>query len=305
MMKRSLSSVLASAALAVTVSLALGASACGGGGTPKPQPLSRHFEESFIDPLPVAEQQAVIASKGGYETARKENAKAKADLDASKVQLDTATNDKRAADLDLSSAKTRKAAADTSADQDRIKTATAELAGAEKYAQALGERITYLKAYQAWLQALQYFTEENMYFEESRFELAKAELAKKNNISPPGFNYAEFTRQHTDRKDKVARRKAATEDKRKVAMDARTKWKATQAAADKLTGKPSTFEDPMDKATATGTSIQQGGGSLDVGGGGSATDALVPGADNPVSPAPSTTPDPTPAPTPDPAPTTP
>lgn len=298
MMKLRLSSGLAGAALALAVAFA--GTACGGASNPRPVPLSRHFEESYIDPLPLPEQQPVLDAKTGYEAARKANAKANADLDASKLQLDVATNDKRAADIDVSSAKSRKAAADTSADQTRINTATGELRGAEKYAEALGQRLTYLRAYREWLQHLQYFTEENMYWEEAKFELAKAELARKNNIQPKGFVYDDYARQQKDRADKVGKRKADAEAKRKAAMDARGKWKALQAEADKLLNKPSNFDDPMANATATGTAIKQDGGTLDLGGGGAASDKMVPDADNTAgtattttTPAPSTTPDPT------------
>ncbi len=280
----------------VALALSLLGSACGGASNPKPVPLSRHFEESFIDPLPLPEQQPVMDAKTGYEAARKANAKANADLDASKLQIDVATNDKRAADIDVSSAKSRKAAADASADQTRVNTATGELRGAEKYAEALAQRLTYLRAYQTWLQHLQYFTEENMYWEEAKFELAKAELARKNNIQPKGFVYDDYARQQKDRADKVGKRKADAETKRKAAMDARGKWKSLQAEADKLLNKPSNFDDPMANATATGTAIKQDGGALDLGGGGAASDKMVPDADNTAGTA---TPTPTPTPTPD------
>lgn len=275
-----LASTLLSVALGAT--LALAAPACGGGGPSRPAPLSKKFDDVYIDPLPVDKQQAAIAAKNAIEPANRARAKAKADFDASKVQIDIAVNEQKAAELDVSSAKTRKQAADASADQTRMNAAMGELRGAEKYAEALRQRVAYLKAYRAWLDAVVYYTEEDMYWQEAKYELAKADVAKANNIAPKGFVYDDFAKQQADRQKKVAGRRDTAERARKAALEARGKWKSLQAEADKLLGKQSSFEDPMSNADATGTGTVQGAGNLDLGGGGTATDAMVPKADNPV-----------------------
>lgn len=269
--------------------------ACGGGGPTRPVPLSTKFDDAYIDPLPVDKQSGAIAAKNEIEPANRARAKAKADFDASKLQIDVAVNEKKAADLDVSSARSRKVAADASADQNRINTAMGELRGSEKYVEALAQRLEYLRAYRAWLETVTYYTEENMYWQEAKYELAKADVAKANGIAPKGFAHDDFARQNTDRQKKVASRRDTSEAARKRALDARGKWLKLQAEADKMLGKASSFEDPMSNATSTGTAITQGGGTMDIGGGGG--DVVSPKADNPVTaPTPAPTPDPAPAP---------
>ena len=282
--------------------------ACGGSQEPPPAPLSHHFDDTFIAALPVDQQTAATNEPQlAHRTAKLERAKAESDLAESNVQIQIAGNERDAAKLDVSSARSRKTAADSSADQTRINDATRELKAAEKFSEALNERINYLRAYQTWLKTLLTYTEENMYWRESQYELAMAELASRNNIQPKGFVYKNFVTQQGDRQKKTEKRKARAEAERTKAMAARSKWLALQTEADKLLGKTSQFSDPMAPsnapAPAGGGDMTRGAGGSTLGGGGATSDSHINPTGNPTgNPAGSLSkPDPTPEPAPAPS----
>jgi hypothetical protein len=240
--------------------------ACGGSSDGPPPPLGRHFEESFIAAIPVDQQSDVIKAQSDHNVAQREQAKAEADIREQKLQLDVAKNEARAAKLDLDSASQREKMAQQSADMNRINEATKEKRGAELARNAADERVKYYTAYGQWLQKLLRYTQENTYWRESQYELAKARLAQKNNIAPAGFNLDNFIQQESQRVKRVEAAKAKAEGAKGGAMDARQKWLVIQGEADKTLGKKSEFPDPMSPRPVVGTDATAGAGGSTIGG---------------------------------------
>lgn len=261
--------------VALALALALGGAACGGSSDGPPPPLGKHFQDSFIAGLPVDQQSEVIKTQSDYNVAQREKAKAEADLREQQLQLDVAKNEARAAKLDLDSASSRLKAAEQSADKNRINDATREKRGAELAHNAADERVKYYTAYGAWLKKLMRYTEENTYWRESQYELAKARLAQKNNIAPAGFNYQDYVSQEEQRAKRVSTAKAKSEDSKSAALAARQKWLVLQGETDKVLGKQSQFPDPMSPKPVEGTDPTQGSGGTTLGGEGVKSDQQV------------------------------
>jgi hypothetical protein len=259
--------------LILSVGLAL--AACGGSSDGPPPPLGRHFEESFIAAIPVDQQTDVIQAQNNYNVAQREKAKAEADIREQKLQLDVAKNEARAAKLDLDSANQREKMAQQSADMNRINEATKEKRGAELARNAADERVKYYNAYGAWLQKLLRYTQENAYWRESQYELAKARLAQKNNIAPAGFNLDNFIQQESQRKGRVDTAKAKAEGAKGAAADSRQRWLVLQGEADKTLGKKTEFPDPMSPRPVQGTDPTAGSGGTTIGGGAAGSDQTM------------------------------
>jgi len=268
------------ASLIVVLSVA-GLAACGSSDGP-PQPLKRHFEDSYIAGISVDEQGDVVTAQSAYNVAQREQAKAEADLRESKTQLDIAKNEARAARLDMDSAASRLKAAEQSADRNRINDATRDKRGAELARSAADERVKYYQAYQEWLKKLLRYTQENTYWKESQYELAKARLAQKHNIAPAGFNFDNYTQQEHHRAERVQGAKSKAETHKEKAMNARQRWLALQTESDKLLGKKSQFPDPLAPRPVQGTDPTQGAGGATLGGSDASSDDQLEPADDPV-----------------------
>lgn len=260
--------------LLISVSLA----ACGGGGDPGPQPLSRHFEDSYIAQIAVDQQGDIIAAESAHSLAKRELAKADADQREAKVTLDNARREAQAAKLDETSAKSGYEAAKLSADQTRIGQAEKEQQAAILARNAADERVKYYQAYQDWLKALARYAAENTYWKESQYELAKARLAQQNNIAPSGFNYDNYVQQESQRSKRAQTYRGKADGAKGKASAARDRWVRIQQEADKVLGKPSEFPDPM-SPKAGGTDPAAGSGGATIGGGGGSTDGEMPPTD--------------------------
>ncbi len=265
--------------LTLGVSLGTGPG-CGGSSDGPPPPLGRHFEDSYIAAIPVDQQSEVIKAQNDHNVATREKAKAEADLRESKLQLDVAKNEARAAKLDLDSATSRLKAAEQSADKNRINDATREKRGAELARNAADDRVKYYTSYGTWLQKLLRFTQENTYWREAQYELAKARLAQKNNIAPAGFNYDNFVQQEAQRTKRVDGAKQKAEAAKSTALGARQKWLVLQGEADKTLGKKSEFPDPMSPKPIDATDPTLGSGGTTIGGDGSRSDQQIPRTDD-------------------------
>lgn len=253
----------------------LGQAACGGSHDGPPPPLGRHFQDSFIAAIPIDQQQEVVKAQSAFNIAQREQAKAEADLREASLTVDVARNEAKSAKLDEESAKSRMKMAQQSADQNRINDATKEQRGAELAHNAADERVHYYSEYREWLKKLLRYTQENTYWREAQYELAKAKLAKTNNIAPPGFNYENYTKQEEDRAKRAAASKSKTDDAHSKAMDARNRWVAVQGEADKTLGKKSEFPDPMSPHEVVGTDVTAGAGGTTVGGNSNQSDQQV------------------------------
>ena len=249
-------------------------SGCGGASDGPPPPLGRHFQDSYIAALPVDQQADIIKAQNEFNIAQREKAKAEADLRESQLTLDVAKNEAKAAKLDEESARSNLKAAEASADQNRINDATRQKRGAELAKNAADERVKYYTAYRDWLKRLMRFTEENTYWREAQYELAKARLAQKNNIAPAGFRYDDYVRQESDRAKRTDGAKRKAEELKGKAGDARSRWLVIQNEADKTLGKQSQFPDPMSPKPVQGTDPTVGSSGTTIGGG--TTDQIAP-----------------------------
>jgi hypothetical protein len=267
----------------IFLSLALAAAACGGSGDPGPQPLSQHFQDSYIAQVSVDEQGEMLEAQSKFNLAQREQMKADADhREAKKTLVDVADNEVKAAKLDESSAKLRADAAKSSADQNRIAQTATELQAAQLARGAAEARLAYYRAYHDWLKALVRYTAENTYWRESQWELAKARLAQKHNIAPSGFNYDNYVSQEATRNKRVETWRSRADDAKAKAGNQRGRWQALQGEADKVLGKKSEFPDPMSQKPG-GTDPAAGSGGMTIGGGGgAASDGQVPTADDPA-----------------------
>ncbi len=232
-------------ALALTVM-----TACGGSSDSPPKPLSRHFDDMFIAQIPLDQKQAVVTSQNDYSVAKMEFAKAQADLSDANAGVEIAKNDRKSADNTVSSALTTKKQADGTADQNRINDAARELRGAELGKKAADKRVKYAEAYRDWLKKHARYAEENMYWRESQFEMAKADIAQKNNIAPKDFTFADYPSQESDRRKRAEKAKENADKERNKASESRQDWLKAQAESDEANGRSSNLPDPMAKVAA-------------------------------------------------------
>jgi hypothetical protein len=269
------------AALAAAVLTPVLWTGCGGPQDPPPGPLGRHFGDKFLARLAIDARRDELAAKQAYDIALMEQAKAEADLEESRVQLDVARNERDAARLDERSAQSRVDAANQSADMNRVKEAEKELSTARVARDAAEKRFEYLEAYRRWLQRLIRFTQHNAFWKEAQFELAQARQAKKHDIQPRGFVLAEYEEQAAQRERQTQAARGRADAEKRIAGEARTRWTALQKQSDKLLGRTSNFADPM-----APTQVKPSAGYTVGGAGGAASDQQVAPVQDPTQPAP-------------------
>lgn len=238
---RSPSKIFAIAVLAIVVELG----ACGGATDSPPAPLAKHFDDMYIAAIPLDQKQSVVQSQNDWSLAKMENAKADADLNESATQLEIVRNDQKAAKLGVDSAVTNKKSAEASADTNRINQATKDLHTAEDLAKAADQRVKYFEAYRDYLKIVQRHAQENMYWREGQYELAKAQLGQKNSIAPKGVSYDSFPQQEQERSKRTSAAKERVDVAKGRVMSARDNWLKAQELADRENGHPTNLPDPM------------------------------------------------------------
>lgn len=259
-----------------TTLLAVALAACGGGGDPGPKPLSTHFQQSYIAQISVDQQGDVVAANSAWDVAKREQAKAEADLREAKATLDIAKNEAKTAKIDEDSARKNYDAAKASADQTRIAEAEKAQQAANLSRNAADARVKYYEGYSAWLKAHLRAATEAAYWREAQYELAMANLAQKNNIAPPSFNHDKFIQQEGQRAKRASDYRGKADEARGKASDTRDRWMAIQGEADKVLGKKSEYPDPMANKRAGDDPTAGGAGGMTVGGSEAATDPNAP-----------------------------
>ncbi len=245
------SKILVPAVLALAaVSAALGG--CGGGDAP-PGPLAKHFDDMYIATVPPAQKPSVVQTQNDWSVARMENAKAKAEYNESATQLSVAQNDQKAAHLGVDSAVANKKAAETSADSNRMNQAAKDLHTAEDLAKAADARVKYLEAYRGYLQVAMRYAQENMYWREAQYEVAKAQVGQGNHIAPKGVEYGAFPDQEKDRRKRTDSAKERLDTEKGHVQSARENWMKAQETADREYGRPANFPDPMAAKGSSGS----------------------------------------------------
>ncbi len=229
---------------------ALALIACGGGDE-GPTPLKTHFDEMYIARVAPADKPMVGQTQNDWQLARSENAKSDADIADIKTQISIAKNDEKAAKLAVDSANANKKSADASADTNRVNNAAKDLHTAQSVQKAVEARVKYYEAYLHYLEKLSRYNQENMYWREAQFELAKAQTAQKNNIAPKGFSFDTYNKQEQDRSKRAQSAKNHVDSERQKAQSARDNWLHLQQTADQDAGRNQTYPDPMAPKSAT------------------------------------------------------
>ena len=251
---RSHSKIFAIAVLAVGVQVAgvvVLVGACGGSSDTPPGPLAQHFDDMYIAAIPLDQKQSVVTTQNDWSVAKMQNAKAEADYNESNTLLSIVRNDQKAAKLGVESALASKKSAEASADTNRMNQATRDLHNAEGVVKAADARVKYYEAYREYLKVELRHAQENMYWREAQYELAKARLGQKSNIAPKGVSYDSFPSQEEDRAKRAGSSKQRVEESRRRALAARDSWLKAQETADRETGRSTNLPDPLGSKSAS------------------------------------------------------
>jgi hypothetical protein len=230
---------------------ALVVAGCGGGDEDSPPgPLASHFEMKFIVQFEDA-QQAPMAAQTEWNKAQAAEGGAKAKYDEMSTLLTAAKNDRAKAKLEVDTALSNKKSAEASGDTNKMNSAQKDLRTAELSVKAADARIKYYEAYRNWLKVHWRYTQEDMYWREAQFELAKSKVGQAHNVAPKGVNYQSFPSQEQSRGKRAASAKQKSEGGKGKATSAREEWVKAQQTADQASGKPSAYPDPLAGAATT------------------------------------------------------
>lgn len=235
-------------ALSKIFAIALCLAACGGDEDHPPGPLSAKYEMKYIVQVDTSQQTAALDAQRAWNLAQATEGKAKADYDDMGTKIQAARNDRAKAKLELDTAALNKKSAEASNDTNKVNVAQKDMRTAELALKAADARIRYYEAYRGWLKTHWRHAQEDMYWQEAKFEAAKAEVGKRNNIAPKGVNYDAFPKQEADRGKRAASAKAKADGGKAKAAAAREEWLKSQQTADQASGKPSAYPDPMGAA---------------------------------------------------------
>jgi hypothetical protein len=210
--------------------------ACGGGGDPGPQPLSHHFEDYLIAPVNVGEKQAVFKAQNDYHIAKGEFVTTQTRLDDNATRRAVAENEIKQARLDEDSANSRMKNAEASGDMNRVNAVKSEIRAAEVRRQASEQKVRAVKAERKYLEKHLRYAEEQMYAEEAKFELAKAEVAVAKNIRPKNFQMADYKEQYADRSRRAQRARALADQEKATFLQEKKKLDAMKQDAQRAAG---------------------------------------------------------------------
>lgn len=199
----------------------------------------------YIAQIGLDQKQSVVQTQNDWSVAKMENAKAEADYNQMTQQLTVVRNDRQKAKLEQDSAASNKKSADASGDTNKMNDAQKQLRGAELAVKAADARVKYYEAYRGYLKKWWRYTQENMYWREAQYELAKAQLAQKNNIQPKGVTFESFTAQEQERNRRAQTAKQKADGEKTRATTARESWIAAQSASDSANGRQGNLPDPM------------------------------------------------------------
>lgn len=235
---RALSKIFAVAVIAALT-------ACGGSSDSAPKPLSNRYDDMYVAQVPLDQKQAIVTAQNDWSVAKMENAKAEADYNEVDAQLRVVKNDQQSAKIQIDSALQNKKMAEASNDTNKMSAAANDLRSAELAKKAADARVKYYEAYRGYLKKHMRYTQENMYWREAQYELAKAQLGQRNNVAPKGVNYDSFPKQEQDRAKRAREAQNKANSEKSKAISAREAWLREQAEADKAAGRASGFPDPM------------------------------------------------------------
>ena len=199
----------------------------------------------FVADVAMDQKAQMLQAQNDWSLAKAEQAKAESDFKSADAELANVKNDQRAAQLAIDSANNNKKIADQSADNNKINEATKSQHGAQVAKKAADERVKYYDAYRNWMKYQWRYAQENMYWREAQFELAKSQLAQNNGKSPRDVQYDWFPKQEQERAKRAQSAKSKADGEKSRATNARTAWLSAQAASDAENGRASSMPDPM------------------------------------------------------------
>jgi hypothetical protein len=203
--------------------------ACGGGGDSRPQPLSHHFDDYLIARVDVGEKQNIFKAQNDYHIAKGEYVTTQTQLDDNATRREVAQNEVSQSKLDEKSANSRMKNAESTGDMNRVNAVKAEIRAAEVARQAAEQKVKAVKAERKYLEKRLRYTEEQMYAEEAKFELAKAEVAVAKGIRPKNFQISEYKNQYADRSRRAQRAKAFVDQEKATFNQEKKKHDALKA----------------------------------------------------------------------------
>jgi hypothetical protein len=233
--------------LALAVALTTTSAGCGGGGGGSSGPLSRRFDDMYVASVAMDQKAEMLAAQNDWSRARMEADQSDSDLREAGTFIQVAKNDEKGAKLKEDSAKAEKKQAETSGDTNKINEAMRSQRAAEKARQAAQARVKYLEAYREFLQAQLKARQEHALWREAQYELAKAKVARNNNISPKGFVYEDYVKQEQNKSSKASSARGKVDSARGKATDRRNAWTRVQDEADTMNGSKNTHPDPLVK----------------------------------------------------------
>ncbi|HLL20681.1 MAG TPA: hypothetical protein VK427_01040 [Kofleriaceae bacterium] len=229
--------------LACVLALVIGCG--GGGGESRGKPLKVRYDDALLVQVPSESRAAADAARTTWQKSQDEHRKAEADYNEINGQISIVKNDRKTAELAYDSAKSIKKQADQSKDLNKVNAAEKDMRAAEVAKKAADARVKYYEEYKNFLKKHKSFTEEQMYWRESQYELAKSQLGQAAAIRPPNVNYAEFGPQEAERARRAERARDSAQSAKQKAADARENWLKKQAESDIAAGARATFPDPM------------------------------------------------------------
>ena len=252
----------------------------------------------YIAAIPLDQKQSVVQTQNDWSIAKMEQAKAEADSSEVNTQLSMARNNVKASRLSVDNAVAAKKSAEASADTNRINQATKDLNAAQEVTKAAEAHVHYLEAYAHYLHRQLRYTQENTYWRESQYELAKSKVAQANHIAPAKVNFNDFPSQHDGRMKRTQDAKGRLEHEKQNVTEARNKWLEIQKRADIDSGHNTTAWDPMMNNGLPGGAVDVHANMVETKSG----PVAPPPAPPAPAPAPAPMPQPTPAAQPEPAP---
>lgn len=221
--------------LLVFATFGFGTALVGCGGSSGPAPLKYSMDDMYLATVPIEDKQEVLQAQQAYSVAKMERASVEAKYQEAGHRLDVAKNQEKQARLDMKNAESKKQAAEDTGDMNKINARSAELHGAELARQAAQAKVEWVKENKKYLkEELRYRTEE-MYHQEARYELAKAQVAQQKNIRPKGFDFASYQAQVQERSRRAQKWRARAEQAKTKAENKKKQWEALQAQADNAT----------------------------------------------------------------------
>ena len=199
--------------------------ACGGSS----DKLSHRFPERQLAPVPPAEQAAVADALREVYLAERTEEHLDYQLDQVKTEIKVAKNDRKRANLDRDSAKLRLESAEQVADRGSADSSRKAEQGATTTRDGMTRKLAYLEARRGFLEKQREFAAKDLRAKQARYELTKAELAKKRNIQPKGFKLGQFQAQHKRRKAAANQAQQVAAAKKQNADDLEKKWRGGAA----------------------------------------------------------------------------